>query len=80
MQEVQYFDNIFQINRTTSEEKYENMENQLNEFLTHIKSQNLSPMEQSMLVYDKAKMFEYADSDTLQEIVTLSKEMDSWLR
>ena len=67
MQEVQYFDNIFQINRTTSEEKYENMENQLNEFLTHIKSQNLSPMEQIMLVYDKAKMFEYADSDTLQE-------------
>ena len=67
MQEVQYFDNIFQINRTTSEDKYENMENQLNEFLTHVKSQNLSPIEQIMLVYDKAKMFEYADSDTLQE-------------
>ena len=30
MQDTQYFDNIFQMNRTTSQEKYDNMEKQLN--------------------------------------------------
>lgn len=67
MQETQYFDNIFQMNRTTSKEKYENMEYQLNEFITYIKSQNLSPIEQVMLVYDKAKLFESAGNDTSLE-------------
>ena len=58
MEEMQYFDNIFQLNRRTTREKYENMEQELNEFISYIKSLNLSPIEQIMLVYDKTKLFE----------------------
>lgn len=67
MQDTQYFDNIFQMNRTTSQEKYDNMEKQLNEFISYVKSRDLSPIEQVMLVYDRAKMFESAGNDTSLE-------------
>lgn len=67
MQETQYFDNIFQLNRTTSQEKYDNMENQLNEFISYIKSKKLSPIEQVMIVYDKTKMLKSAGNDTSLE-------------
>ncbi len=75
MQDTQYFDNIFQMNRTTSQEKYDNMEKQLNDFITYIKSQNLSPIEQVMVVYDRAKMFESAGSDTSLEVRQLPDVM-----
>lgn len=67
MQDTQYFDNIFQMNRITSQEKYDNMESQLNEFISYIKSQNLSPIEQVMVVYDRTKMFESAGNDASLE-------------
>jgi len=67
MQDTQYFDNIFQMNRTTSQEKYDNIGKQLNEFISYIKSQDLSPIEQVMVVYDRAKMFESAGNDTSLE-------------
>lgn len=75
MQDTQYFDNIFQMNRTTSQEKYDNMEKQLNDFITYIKSQNLSPIEQVMVVYNRAKMFESAGSDTSLEVRQLPDVM-----
>ncbi len=75
MQDTQYFDNIFQMNRTTSQEKYDNMEKQLNDFITYIKSQNLSPIEQVMVVYDRAKMFESAGNDTSLEVRQLPDVM-----
>lgn len=75
MQDTQYFDNIFQMNRTTSREKYDNMEKQLNDFITYIKSQNLSPIEQVMVVYDRAKMFESAGNDTSLEVRQLPDVM-----
>lgn len=75
MQDTQYFDNIFQMNRTTSQEKYDNMEKQLNDFITYIKSQNLSPIEQVMVVYDRAKMIESAGNDTSLEVRQLPDVM-----
>ena len=75
MQDTQYFDNIFQMNRTTSQEKYDNMEKQLNDFITYIKSQNLSPIEQVMVVYDRAKMFESAGNETSLEVRQLPDVM-----
>lgn len=67
MQETTYFDNIFQMNRTTAQEKYDDMEKQINEFISYIKSQNLSPMEEIMMVYDKVKLLESAGNDTSLE-------------
>lgn len=79
MQETKYFDNIFQLNRNTTQEKYDNMEKEINDFLTYVKSKQLSPIEEVMLVYDKVKLLEYADNDDsletrqLPDIITNGK-------
>ena len=79
MQETKYFDNIFQLNRTTTQEKYDNMEKEINNFLTYVKSKELSPVEEVMLVYDKVKLLEYSDNDDsletrqLPDIITNGK-------
>ena len=75
MEEVSYFDNIFQMNRKTSKEKYDNMEKQLDDFISYTKLQNLSPIEQIMLVYDKAKLLESAGNNDSLETRQLSDVM-----
>ena len=67
MDEVVYFDNLYQLNRRTTKENYDNMEKQMSEFIAYVKSKNLSPMEEIMLVYDRVKLLEPAGSDNSLE-------------
>ena len=67
MEEVVYFDNLYQLNRKIPKEKYENMELQINDFISYVKSKNLSPMEEIMLAYDKVKLLESAGNDNSLE-------------
>ena len=77
MQETQYFDNIFQMNRTTSKDKVDNMNKQINDFTSYVKSLGLSPMEEVMMIYDKTKLLNSAGNDTSLEYRQLSDVVSS---
>lgn len=77
MQNTQYFDNIFQMNRTIPQEKADNMNKQINEFIYYIKDLNLSPMEEVMIVYDKTKLLNSAGNDNSMQYRQLSGVINS---
>lgn len=77
MERIEYFDNIFQMNRTASQEKIDNMNNEINEYISYIKSLNLSPIEEIMMVYDRTKRLDYAGNDSSLEYRQLSEVLSS---
>ena len=52
MEEVVYFDNLYQLNRKTTKENYDNMKKQMSEFTSYIKSKNLPPIEEIIKTQD----------------------------
>ena len=44
MEETYYFNHMFQMNRKSTKDKVENMNNEINNIIREIKSKNLSPI------------------------------------
>lgn len=60
MEKTYYFNHMFLMNRKSTRDKVENMNNEINNIIRKIKSKNLSHIEQVMYVYDYAKSFEFS--------------------
>lgn len=63
MDQVVYFDHTYQLNKSIPKADYENMESEINEFISYVQSKKLSPIEEIMLVYDRVKLLEPAESN-----------------
>ena len=63
-EETYYFNHLFQMNRKTTNDKLENMNEVINDLIEEVRSKNLSPIEQVMNVYDFVKSFEFSQNDT----------------
>lgn len=77
MEETYYFDHLFQMNRKTTVSALENMNNEIEQLIRQIKSKNLSPIEEIMMVYDYTKQLESAEKDTSLHVRQLDGVLNS---
>ena len=67
MEEIYYFNHMFQTNRKSTRDKIENMNTVISNLIEEVQSKNLSPIEQVMYVYDFVKSLKFAENDTTIE-------------